>query len=833
MSLKKLFTCEKAILITIFIVFWCQSTFSNNIERSRRLLHSLKNNNWKTSSTSLPRNDYEMACGYYNQSIYLLGGYENGKQLIEYNILSAQMIDHGITALAIQPNESISRFSQMSQFYTQKGDTLYMLNEDENKLFSFELKTKLMDSYWNNIDVPGSVIHSACLTLADTHLFIVGGSYRSGSTSFEFKMLDFKSNIWTSESELYVQRADHACIIHPVRKELYAIGGYKTNVDLEHVYLQSVERINIENVDQNDWNWFGDLLHKTSGGRAIIFNRFDDIILVFGGFYYDSTDSYRTVINEVQVIDCISGTVTSGGFLDYAVYGSSVIIVDSIFYMFGGMRGSHTGSFSSHSINSWQYLNLQTQQPTNQPTTNPTSLPSDNTINPSISPTNDPTFEPTFKPTIEPTTNPTNNLLPTHDIIIKNHKDINTHWIAFNVTNIDTTCGEAIKTVYITGSDRNDWIKQMKYLNGYYIFDLENAIKVPISIMINKSNINSEEPVLIGRNIITSFDGGKQFNFRTNFCTEITVSEKFTAKYSIYMSVAIPILAVLLICCAVAIWVNRRKHVQLMSNALVVIIGIGEYENTDIDLNDGSSEVTGLLQDLPIDIDIQNLQELFDLLNYKVIPKQMRLKWTAEEVINFLKYDVVNELFGENDELKYDSLIVFVSCHGRENEIITSDKRTIQKDVIHRIISVEKAAVRRIPRMFVIDSCDGNAQREYVRQEEKYVDGDVEEQKGKGTITLNDISTGLEWTYETQNPDFKLIQFLAANVGYQAMCNEKKGSYLIYELTKRMKYNVINKKKKTLQQIFEEIQNELHDKGKQQISGSFNNGTSNIVFTKK
>ena len=56
------------------------------------------------------------------------------------------------------------------------------------------------------------------------------------------------------------------------------------------------------------------------------------------------------------------------------------------------------------------------------------------------------------------------------------------------------------------------------------------------------------------------------------------------------------------------------------------------------------------------------------------------------------------------------------------------------------------------------------------------------------------------------------------------------GSYLIYLFTDRIRRNVSDQKGDTLADIMEEIQNRLHDKGKQQPVIVFNNNTRKLKF---
>eukprot|EP01084_Bolivina_argentea_P052815 96981_1 len=286
---------------------------------------------------------------------------------------------------------------------------------------------------------------------------------------------------------------------------------------------------------------------------------------------------------------------------------------------------------------------------------------------------------------------------------------------------------------------------------------------------------------------------------------------------------------------------------EYIKNALVAIIGIGDYDHINVENSDIAD---GYLADIPVNIDIDNLKMLFgSLLNYTVIPTEFKSYWTEQEVIDFLTTDIGAELFDTNNSLKYDGLVICVSCHGIENKIITSDYRTIEKSVIHRIISINHPLVREIPRIVIFDSCEGSAQREYIRAStintSQYTMSDVKSKdeenehkyahvdQGK-VIELVDISTGMEWTHDTKNPDYKLAQIHASNVGFQAKCSTTKGSYLIYEFIKAMMSNIEENKDLFLVEIMDEIQRYLHDDvGKQQIITNYNSFTQYLRFKVK
>ena len=54
-----------------------------------------------------------------------------------------------------------------------------------------------------------------------------------------------------------------------------------------------------------------------------------------------------------------------------------------------------------------------------------------------------------------------------------------------------------------------------------------------------------------------------------------------------------------------------------------------------------------------------------------------------------------------------------ISCHGFDNDILTSDYKRLSKTDIHRIFSRNKPLNRELPRIFIFDCCSGDAERDY------------------------------------------------------------------------------------------------------------------------
>ena len=84
---------------------------------------------------------------------------------------------------------------------------------------------------------------------------------------------------------------------------------------------------------------------------------------------------------------------------------------------------------------------------------------------------------------------------------------------------------------------------------------------------------------------------------------------------------------------------NVMNTPLIIKNALAVVISIGQYEydndTMDSDIQDGH------FSDMEVEKDWKHLQGLFvQTLNYNMLPKQLKTRWTESEVITFLKDEV-------------------------------------------------------------------------------------------------------------------------------------------------------------------------------------------------
>ena len=321
----------------------------------------------------------------------------------------------------------------------------------------------------------------------------------------------------------------------------------------------------------------------------------------------------------------------------------------------------------------------------------------------------------------------------------------------------------------------------------------------------------------------------------------------------------------------------------VIRNALAVIICIAEYDET------GSIPTNAAIG---IKKDYENLKEFFQYLNYKVIPMwnevtQTPFHWSSRRLIEFLRNGIGDALFNGFDNIQYDGLIVCISCHGVKDMILTSDMGKIEKVVLHRIVSnYYRREVLHIPRIFIIDACDGRSERASTLSIET-IEALESEQANSircvSTRSLHDhsvphspsfrdsgrtqisVSVGYDdddnvptslhqmyigrshtlqsmrdsntsyqmWTSSNVNPDYNLAVLKASNAGFQAKVTGEFGSYLTYYFIKNVKKSVDapDGKGRRLEGIWDDMQDQIHKLGRQLPEGIFfGKGIKNVVF---
>ena len=274
-------------------------------------------------------------------------------------------------------------------------------------------------------------------------------------------------------------------------------------------------------------------------------------------------------------------------------------------------------------------------------------------------------------------------------------------------------------------------------------------------------------------------------------------------------------------------WANTLQ----IKNGLIVSIGIGKYGPRCPEAN-----VSIFCPDLLVEADVENLKKLSEFLHYDFLTAEDKLSWTKDEVMEFLVEDVGAHFFDEKGYALYDGLIVAISSHGMHQSIISSDYQMISRTDIHRCISEKYPQIRKIPRIFLFDACDGTRDRKATAaihagelgSGSKYNSGSEDAAKGPTDVT-EALVVDPEWTSRSKNPDYNLIVVHGSNDGFVSKMNESEvGSYLTYSFAKAVKYRIEKKQRKGLSELLTDIQNQLHDMGKQLIKFNCYNNTANM-----
>eukprot|EP01084_Bolivina_argentea_P299101 515549_1 len=298
------------------------------------------------------------------------------------------------------------------------------------------------------------------------------------------------------------------------------------------------------------------------------------------------------------------------------------------------------------------------------------------------------------------------------------------------------------------------------------------------------------------------------------------------------------------ICCGIKYLKMQNKLKKLLAgkspikicNPMVIVIAIGEYDNHPGN-NADPEFADGYLNDLEVGLDINSVKAFCDKYGYDLYPTKYREKnlsdpklyWTAKEILNALK----NYAKIATDR-EYDGIVCVISAHGTDDKIITSDYQGFQKIAMHRVFSVNYPQLRKIPRIFIFDSCEGDQEQERYRSRSRSELEEESNDTGKG-ITVEDVISrkryfNTQWTSSEFNPDYMLCLIHAANSGFKAKMNTTNGSYLIHGFVEEAIENIDKRKNEFLGDMMDRVEMQLHDAGKQQIVVTYLSNTRNVKF---
>eukprot|EP01083_Nonionella_stella_P164613 545365_1 len=411
----------------------------------------------QTSSPKLPRADYCIAVGFYNGSIYLLGGYGHRYQITEYAIERNLFIDHGLEAMHTYAPFQLYGVYGYAQFWTQIDHLLYVeesygkTEPDKISIFNMETKT-FASSVIGGIPTDGGI--NSCMTSNTTHLFLLGGDY-GFAVSIPLalvRLYDISSNQWItapSVPSMNSNRLGFACIIHPTDSKLYAIGGVASS----DTASSSIETVQSNDITHSTWEYISGTLSRPLAW--CICEIYKNNIYVVGG-----ASATYVVTKNVHVINILTSEVSLlSDPMPIEFTNVAPLVVDHSLYVFGGWNSNANDGVSTWMMYDLYIPTIETTEPftfvptnmtftatdsityipttstthditedrttsttafeaTEQISSDPTEEPSSNPITSTPNPTTaQPTVLPTISrlsPTVQRTTSPLSTKLPTH-----------------------------------------------------------------------------------------------------------------------------------------------------------------------------------------------------------------------------------------------------------------------------------------------------------------------------------------------------------------------------------------------------------------------------------
>eukprot|EP01084_Bolivina_argentea_P100014 179676_1 len=388
---------------------------------------------WINGGIILPRKDGQMAAAFWNNTIYILGGVNNDRQMVAING-SYGYEDKGTNVLQ-------TNFMMYSHCYTQISDTsiIYYIDWIFDKVIIYDLKNRKE----NGKLTVHNISDQTCVTSGENIVYFIGGQSDMSPTGIAtVQAYNISDGKWISSipDMNLARQGGHSCVFDKVQQQLWVLGGGNGYVNP----AKKVEKINTTDIATQQWQNSTELLSPAHKSGAIYYKGF---IMIMG---YDNGGVHKPTY--VQIVNCSSGYVFKSEPLSYAVAQAATILVNDRVYLIGGLGGSW--------LNTFQYLDLSVQylesfKPTQTPTNNPSFATNNPTLTPSFFPTNTPTLitysptkisnNPSFHPTKMPTT-------PGPTLIVDNNIVSPT----FTPTNLEQNIDKVYSSTERIGEMKND-----------------------------------------------------------------------------------------------------------------------------------------------------------------------------------------------------------------------------------------------------------------------------------------------------------------------------------------------------------------------------------------
>merc|ERR1712150_103814 len=101
-----------------------------------------------------------------------------------------------------------------------------------------------------------------------------------------------------------------------------------------------------------------------------------------------------------------------------------------------------------------------------------------------------------------------------------------------------------------------------------------------------------------------------------------------------------------------------------------------------------------------------------------------------------------------------------------------------------------------------------------------------------GKVEDEDVPQGQQWKQGQANPDHLLARVNAANEGFVSRLDSRYGSMAIHAMFQKYMDALDNGQSPFVHEVFDEVQTELHEAGKQMPECTWNDDTRYLVFKK-
>eukprot|EP01084_Bolivina_argentea_P131906 232770_1 len=582
---------------------------------------------WNISTTLLPKEIYNHACGYDSatKNIFLHSGWVKGGGTESLNAYSYN-IDTPHNTKSFNSFTGAKKTEFYSPAYINSPYWYFFRNNKFGQFIPDTISPSLdypLSSFTNNQSpystTSGTTIAIvyACITISlDGDYLIVTGGYTSASMS-NMQIYNKVSGYWITGQapNMNSNRDSHGCIVSN-NNILYAIGGYNTQSSTNE--LDTIETIDMSD-NTASWDMNTNTGYKLKSKKhKINCVLYENNIYVIGGEKMN-----LNYVSEVDIIDTTTKLVTAGPLLPVSngIAGSCSVIVNDRIYVLGGYNAQEYEGTNTIIISN------SLRQPTVSPTTTAptTSNPTTGSPTTTIPTTNPPTSIPT---TLIPTSdNPTTNV-PTTAIPTTNMPTTHIPTTDNPTTNIPTT---SVPTNIPTTTNPTTTPTLLPTLQPTYYtsnpskYPTNNPTQIPTLIPTNNPIRITLQPTSTP---VDDGSSGEQYDLHTTEDISFNKNDNgdgflnnngITSTYFIYIIVG----AALLCCCFIGLFfkmkcrkLKQRKNDQIYLGPtdLVQITSISGKDDiiTPIGKDNGNYSLD---TNVPKNSEAQIMEDITDIVN--------------------------------------------------------------------------------------------------------------------------------------------------------------------------------------------------------------------------